>query len=204
MTLLDPGSASALIQVILIDVTLAGDNAIVVGIVAGSLEGRDRQRAIIAGVVFATALRIGLALVASRFLAIVGLTLAGGLLLLWVAWKMFREIAGEHRQVSAVAAAPPVASPGSMRSVMLRIVVADVSMSVDNVLAVAGTAREHVWVLVAGLGLSVALMGIASTLVARLLGRWPWIVWIGLAIITYVAVSMIFDGWREVGAHLSG
>jgi len=204
MSLLDPGSASALIQVILIDVTLAGDNAIVVGIVAGSLDGRERQRAIVAGVVIATALRIALALVASRFLAIIGLTLAGGLLLLWVAWKMFREIAGVHRPAASSPAKDAPRLPVSMTSVMLRIVLADVSMSVDNVLAVAGTARAHLWVLMAGLGLSVALMGIASTLVARLLRRWPWIVWLGLAIITYVALSMIYDGWREVGTRLAG
>jgi YjbE family integral membrane protein len=200
---------SAFVQVVVIDITLAGDNAIVVGMVAAGLAPRDRRRAIMIGIVIATVLRIIFAIMASEFLAIIGLTLAGGLLLLWVAWKMLREILGERRQATALAdgAAMVADVAGGARKTMtqalIQIVVADVSMSLDNVLAVAGTARFHIWVLVAGLGLSVALMGAASTLVARLLQRYHWIVWLGFGIVSYVALSMIFDGWREVHAHLA-
>jgi YjbE family integral membrane protein len=196
---------SAFIQVVVIDLTLAGDNAIVVGMAAAGLAACDRRRAIMIGIVIATGLRIVFAIMASEFLAIIGLTLAGGVLLLWVAWKMLREILGERQTVAALAdgAVAAVRSRKSMRQALLQIVVADVSMSLDNVLAVAGTARFHLWVLVAGLGLSVALMGAASTLVARLLQRFQWIVWVGFGIVSYVALSMILDGWREVHAHLA-
>ena len=206
---IDFSQFSAFIQVVVIDITLAGDNAIVVGMAAAGLAPEERRRAILIGIVIATLLRIVFAVMASKFLAIIGLTLAGGLLLLWVAWKMLREILGE-RQAAAAFAGRAAAVSGSaagsrksMRKALLLIVVADVSMSVDNVLAVAGTARFHLWVLIAGLALSVALMGAASTLVARLLQRFQWIVWIGFGIVTYVAFSMILDGWREVHAHLS-
>jgi YjbE family integral membrane protein len=205
----DYAEFSAFIQVVVIDLTLAGDNAIVVGIAAAGLAASDRRRAIMIGIVIATALRIAFAVMATEFLAIIGLTLAGGVLLLWVAWKMLREILGQHGAAFTLAegAAVVAGAAGGVRKTMgqalLQIVVADVSMSLDNVLAVAGTARFHVWVLVAGLGLSVALMGAASTLVARLLQRFPWIVWVGFGIVSYVAVSMIFDGWREVHAHLA-
>ncbi|HVJ52249.1 MAG TPA: YjbE family putative metal transport protein [Aliidongia sp.] len=204
---IDLAQLSAFVQVVLIDITLAGDNAIVVGMAAAGLQAADRRRAILMGIAIATVLRIGFALAATEFLAVIGLTLAGGLLLLWVAWKMLREIIQERRLAhcgdKACAAAATVA-PKSMRQALIQIVVADVSMSLDNVLAVAGTARFHVWVLVAGLALSVALMGAASTLVTRLLHRYPWIIWLGLGIVTYVAMAMIYDGWREVHAHLAG
>ena len=201
----DYSQFSAFIQVVVIDITLAGDNAIVVGMAAAGLAACDRRRAIIIGIVIATGLRILFAVMASEFLAIIGLTLAGGVLLLWVAWKMLREILGERQTVAALAdgAAIVAGSRKSMRLALLQIVVADVSMSLDNVLAVAGTARFHIWVLVAGLALSVALMGAASTLVAKLLQRFQWIVWLGFGIVSYVALSMIFDGWREVHAHLA-
>jgi len=201
----DYSQFSAFIQVVVIDITLAGDNAIVVGMAAAGLAACDRRRAIIIGIVIATGLRILFAVMASEFLAIIGLTLAGGVLLLWVAWKMLREILGERQTVAALAdgAAIVAGSRKSMRLALLQIVVADVSMSLDNVLAVAGTARFHIWVLVAGLALSVALMGAASTLVAKLLQRYQWIVWLGFGIVSYVALSMIFDGWREVHAHLA-
>ena len=195
----DYAQFSAFIQVVVIDLTLAGDNAIVVGMAAAGLAACDRRRAIMLGIVIATGLRI----------AIIGLTLAGGVLLLWVAWKMLREILGQHAAAmnltggAAVVAGAAGGPRKSLGQALVQIVVADVSMSLDNVLAVAGTARFHVWVLVAGLGLSVALMGAASTLVARLLQRYQWIVWLGFGIITYVSVSMIYDGWREVHAHLA-
>ena len=205
----DFSELSAFIQVVVIDITLAGDNAIVVGMAAAGLAACDRRRAIMIGIVIATGLRILFAVMASEFLQVIGLTLAGGVLLLWVAWKMLREIIGERQaaaafagRTAAVAGAPGTPRKG-MGTALLQIVVADVSMSLDNVLAVAGTARFHVWVLVAGLALSVALMGAASTLVARLLQRYHWIVWLGFGIVTYVAMSMIYDGWREVHAHLA-
>jgi YjbE family integral membrane protein len=205
---IDFSQFSAFIQVVVIDITLAGDNAIVVGMAAAGLAPSDRRRAILVGIVIATLLRIVFAVMASEFLAIIGLTLAGGMLLLWVAWKMLREILGARQAALAFAgrtarAAGPIQHK-SMGQALVQIVVADVSMSLDNVLAVAGTARFHIWVLVAGLGLSVALMGAASTLVARLLQRFSWIVWLGFGIVTYVAVSMICGGLREVHAHLTG
>ena len=204
----DFSELSAFIQVVVIDITLAGDNAIVVGMAAAGLAACDRRRAIMIGIVIATGLRIVFAVMASEFLQVIGLTLAGGVLLLWVAWKMLREIIGERQAAAAflgrtaVVAGAPGAPRKGMGTALLQIVVADVSMSLDNVLAVAGTARFHVWVLV-GLTLSVALMGAASTLVVRLLQRHPWIVWLGFGIVTYVATSMIYDGWREVHAHLA-
>lgn len=197
---IDFSQITALVQVVLIDITLAGDNAIVVGLAAAGLAPHQRGRAIFAGISIATLLRIGLALVASRLLAIIGLTLAGGILLLWVAWKMLREIMSK-RAVAAGSDAPGH-KPKTVGQAMLQIVLADVSMSVDNVLAVAGTAREHLLVLVSGLTLSVALMGVASSLVTSLLHRLPWLVWIGLAIITYVALNMIYDGWHQVSVQL--
>ena len=201
----DYSQFSSFIQVVVIDITLAGDNAIVVGMAAAGLAACDRRRAIMIGIVIATGLRILFAVMASEFLAIIGLTLAGGVLLLWVAWKMLREILGERQTVAALAdgAAIVAGSRKSMGQALLQIVVADVSMSLDNVLAVAGTARFHIWILVTGLALSVALMGAASTLVAKLLQRFQWIVWLGFGIVSYVALSMIFDGWREVHAHLA-
>jgi len=205
----DYSQFSAFIQVVVIDLTLAGDNAIVVGMAAAGLAACDRRRAIMIGIVIATVLRIVFAVMASEFLQVIGLTLAGGVLLLWVAWKMLREMLGQHQ--AALAGGParvagvacPARKSKSMRQALVQIVVADVSMSLDNVLAVAGTARFHVWVLVAGLCLSVALMGAASTLVAKLLQRYQWIIWLGFGIVTYVACAMILDGWREVHAHLA-
>jgi len=203
----DYSQFSAFIQVVVIDLTLAGDNAIVVGMAAAGLAACDRRRAILIGIIIATVLRILFAVLASEFLKVIGLTLAGGVLLLWVAWKMLREMLGQHQ--AALAGGPArvagAACPArkSMGQALVQIVVADVSMSLDNVLAVAGTARFHVWILVAGLALSVALMGLASTLVAKLLQRHQWIIWLGFGIVTYVACSMILDGWREVHAHLA-
>jgi YjbE family integral membrane protein len=196
---IDLAALSALLQVVLIDITLAGDNAIVVGMAAAGLPKHQRGKAILLGILVATVLRILFALVTVQLLMIIGLTLAGGLLLLWVAWKMFREATGKGL------CGPdgcPEAPTKTLGQALIQIVIADISMSLDNVLAVAGTARDHLWVLVAGLTLSVGLMGAASQLVARMIGRFPWIVWIGLGIITYVAASMIWQGWHEVRPYM--
>jgi YjbE family integral membrane protein len=185
-----------LLQILLIDLVLAGDNAVVIGLAVNGLPAHQRRIAILAGIGGATVVRIGFALVALQMLALIGLTLAGGVLLLWVVWKAAREI--WHRDAHA-AAAPPA---GRLRTAIMRIIVADISMSLDNVLAVAGAARGHKWLLVVGLVVSVALMGLAASVVARLLARLPWLAWVGLAIVFYVAVSMIYQGGLQVMGHL--
>jgi YjbE family integral membrane protein len=198
--ILGVGALSAFFSVVIIDVVLAGDNAIVVGMAAANLEKQQRRRAIFWGIVAATLMRIGLALIAVDLLTIVGLTLAGGLLLLWVAWKLYRDL--NSRSDKPTHDAKP--APYTFRQALVRIVLADVSMSLDNVLAVAATARDHIWVLVAGLTLSVALMGVASEFTGRLIARYRWVAWIGLAIVTMVALRMIYEGWTEVAIRLSG
>jgi YjbE family integral membrane protein len=193
---------SALLSVVIIDVVLAGDNAVVVGMAAAGLPARQQRRVIALGIAAATVLRILFAYYTAKLLEIIGLTLAGGVLLLWVAWKMFRELRETRRAERAVPAAGAcggAAVPAkSTKRALFRIVLADVSMSLDNVLAVAGTARDHFWVLAFGLVLSVALMGVASTFIARLLDRHFWISWIGLLIITFVALRLIWEGSTEV------
>ncbi len=200
---------SALLAVVLIDLALSGDNAIIIGLAVAGLPPKQRNRAIIVGIGLATALRILLALVAVRLLAIIGLTLAGGFLLLWVVWKMFRETQRSHRTnesvgVAAVAgeAGPAPAPTKSFRQALIAIVVADTSMALDNVLAVAGAAHEHAWVLILGLLLSIALMGVASAFVARLLERYHWLAYVGIAVVGFVAVDMIWRGTQEVRALL--
>jgi len=194
----------ALFTVILIDLVLAGDNAIVVGMAAAGLDRDLRRKAVILGIAAAALLRIVFAVFTTQLLAIIGLTLAGGILLLWVCWKLWRELRQGHGQeigaeVAATAGASAAsAGPKTFRQALTQIVIADVSMSLDNVLAVAGSARQHVWVLVVGLALSVALMGIAATVIAGILKRFPWISYVGLAIIAYVAVTMIVHGSTEV------
>ncbi len=183
---------TALAQVLVIDLALAGDNAIVVGIAVAGLPAHQQKRAILFGIGGATVIRILLGAVTLQLLAIIGLMLAGGLLLLWVVWKMFRELRATPH------AATDIAPTKTLRQAMVQIVVADLSMSLDNVLAVAGAARDSLWVLVVGLVLSVALMGLAAGLVARLLERYRWIAWIGLAIVFFVAIRMIWDGSHEV------
>jgi YjbE family integral membrane protein len=188
---------SALVQVLLIDIVLAGDNAVVVGLAAAGVAPEQRNRVIFWGIAAAVVLRIAFALIAVHLLAIVGLTLAGGILLLWVCWKMYREIrSGAHEEVDADALEG--GKHKSFGQAVIQIVVADLSMSLDNVLAVAGAAREHPSVLVLGLLISVALMGAAATLIARLLARYRWIAWIGLLVIVYVAIEMIWRGGGEV------
>jgi YjbE family integral membrane protein len=193
-------AALVFVQVVFIDLVLAGDNAIVVGMAAASLPAAHRRRAIMVGIGAATVLRIALALVATLLLDLIGLKLAGGLLLLWVCWKLFGEMRAQpvaaHADGTLAGAGRPPQKPFS-RAVW-QIVAADLSMSVDNVLAVAGAAEKHPLVLVFGLALSVVLMGVAANYIARLLGRWRWIGYVGLAVITLVALNMIYRGGIEV------
>jgi YjbE family integral membrane protein len=183
---------AALAQVILIDVTLAGDNAVVVGMAVAGLPAHQKQPAIILGILGATVIRIALGAVALQLLEIIGLLLAGGLLLLWVCWRMFREL---HRSHARPAEASRTKTLGAS---LTQIIVADLSMSLDNVLAVAGAAHGSTWVLAVGLLLSVVLMGIAANLLARLLERLRWIAWVGLLIVLYVAGTMIWHGAFDV------
>ncbi|MBV9862360.1 MAG: YjbE family putative metal transport protein [Alphaproteobacteria bacterium] len=197
---------SALLSVVIIDVVLAGDNAIVVGMAASGLAPERRRRVILLGIAAATVLRIVFASVTVQLLAVIGLTLAGGVLLLWVSWKMYRDLRLTHIAVEGGGGLCGRAG-GRLKSTaqaLTQIVLADLSMSLDNVLAIAGTtARSPFWILVVGLVLSVALMGIASTYIARLLERHFWISWVGLGIITFVALRMIWDGSTEVLQHTS-
>ena len=187
----------ALLQIVIIDVVLAGDNAVVVGMAAARLPAAQRRKVIFWGVIGAVVLRIAFAIVATQLLAIVGLTLAGGILLLWVCWKMYREVV---RPKPAPGAKP--SDKAGFWNALTQIIVADVSMSLDNVLAVAGAAREHPAALVFGLGLSIVMMGVAASLIARLLERHRWITYIGLAVILYVAGDMIYRGFLEVRPYL--
>ncbi|MBO1077433.1 TerC family protein [Roseomonas haemaphysalidis] len=196
----------ALGQVLLIDLVLAGDNAIVVGMAAAGLPADQRRKAIFWGIAAATIMRIGFAAITTQLLAIVGLTLAGGVLLLWVCYKMFRELQRGHQPEMSEAelAAQAPGERKTLKGAIIQILVADVSMSLDNVLAVAGAAKEHLWVLVVGLGISVVLMGVAATFIARLLERHRWIAWVGLLVILYVAVQMMWTGGGEVLPYLTG
>jgi len=193
----------ALAQVIMVDLVLAGDNAVVVGMVAASLPKEQRPRVIMIGIVAATLMRVAFALVTVQLLQILGLLLAGGLLLLWVCWKLWREIEERRRERKAEAAGTDLEAreprrPKRLGEAVFQIVLADISMSLDNVLAVAGIAREHTWVLVVGLALSIAFMAVAATVIARLLHRHHWIAYVGLAVIFYVSLSMIVEGTFEL------
>ena len=193
----------ALVSVLVIDLVLAGDNAVVVGMAAAGLPHEMRQKAILFGIATAALLRIVLALFATRILDVIGVVLIGGFLLLWVCWKLWRELHADRRRAETAAAEALAGNGGSLskpktfRQALLQIVVADVSMSLDNVLAVAGTARHHLTVLVIGLTVSVALMGIAATMIAGALRRYPWISYLGLALIAWVALTMIWNGGWE-------
>jgi YjbE family integral membrane protein len=192
----------ALLQIIVIDVVLAGDNAIVVGMAASRVAPELRARVIFWGIAGAVLLRIGFAAITVQLLAIVGLTLAGGILLLWVCWKMYRELRHVPHAASAGAAVSGSdAHAGGQLGfwgAIAQIVVADVSMSLDNVLAVAGAAKGHTGVLIIGLAIAVVLMAVAASFIAKLLARYPWITWVGLAIVFYVAVEMMWRGSLEV------
>ncbi len=199
----------ALAQIIMIDVVLAGDNAIVVGLAASRVSPELRARVIFWGIAGAVVLRIGFAAITTQLLAIVGLTLAGGLLLLWVCWKMYREVVSAGpvgHSLGAAATADPMGQTDQARTMSFwaalgQIIVADVSMSLDNVLAVAGAAKGNTWILVVGLAIAVVMMAIAANFIARLLARYSWITWIGLAVILYVAAEMIWTGGHEVACR---
>ena len=201
----DPGTLAAFGEVLMIDLVLAGDNAIVVGALAAGLPADQRKKVILIGIGAALVLRIGFALIVTQLLQVIGLILAGGLLLLWVAWKMYRELSHKDESPGCDEISGDersgVRPAKSFASAAWAVALADVSMSLDNVLAVAGAAREHPWVLAAGLVLSVALMGLAANLIAKYIDRYRWIAWIGLAVILWVAGKMIYDGFidHEVG-----
>jgi YjbE family integral membrane protein len=203
-----PGALAVLLQVILIDAVLAGDNAIVVGSLAAGLPPAQRKQVIAIGIAAALVLRILFALLVTQLMQVVGLVLAGGLLLLFVAWRMYRDLAPERPVVidadpegpgpedfTAVTGPPPAKS---FAAAAWSVALADVSMSLDNVLAVAGAAREHPEVMIIGLVVSVALMGVAANVIAKYIERYRWIAWVGLAVIVYVALKMIWEGLNEV------
>ncbi|NJS37919.1 MAG: TerC family protein [Rhodobacteraceae bacterium] len=207
---------TALMQVIGIDLVLAGDNAIVIGLAAAGLPKELRAKAILVGIIAATVMRIGFALVTTQLLEITGLLLAGGVLLLWVCWKMWRELSTSH--VAEDAAVEALANADlnadgtiaggapkkTFAQAATQIVIADVSMSLDNVLAVAGAAHGHPTVLIVGLVLSIALMGLAASFIANLLNKYRWIAYVGLLIILYVALKMMWEGWHEVEPLVMG
>ena len=204
MEFFSAGSFGAFLQVIAIDLVLAGDNAVVIGMAAMGLPSGMRRKAILIGIGAATVLRIVFALIATQLLAFTGLLLAGGFLLLWVCFKMWQELRGhDHGAEAAQAlhAADAVVRPGARKTLgqaVMQIVIADVSMSLDNVLAVAGAAQRHFEALVFGLALSVVLMGVASSVIAKLLNHFRWIAWVGLAVILYVAVHMVYGGLDQL------
>lgn len=206
---------TALGQVLMIDLVLAGDNAVAVGLAAAALAPEQRKKAILIGLAAAVVLRIGFALITVQLLAIIGLLLAGGILLLWVCWKMWRELREQatHDQAEAEAeletalsahhgGGPAPEALGIKRktfaAALIQIMIADVTMSLDNVLAVAGAAHEHPWIMVFGLVLSIALMGVAATFIAKMLTKHRWIGYVGLVVVIYVALHMIWDGARSV------
>jgi YjbE family integral membrane protein len=210
MEIFTAAGLTALLQVIAIDLVLAGDNAVVIGLAAAGLPKEQRNKAILIGIVAATVLRIGFASITVQLLEIIGLLLVGGLLLLWVSWKMWRELRTSHAEAHAAQEAladqdldasgtiAEGAPRKTLRQAATQIIIADVSMSLDNVLAVAGAARDHPTVLIIGLVLSIALMGFAASFIARLLDRYRWIAYIGLLIILYVALDMIYRGSQEI------
>lgn len=211
-----PEAMTALLQVIMIDLVLAGDNAIVIGLAAAGLPKEQRGKAILIGIIAATVLRIGFAAATTQLLQVVGLLFAGGVLLLWVCWKMWRELRQNHAQETQAIEAlsesdvdrdgmvAGKAPRKTLTQAAWQIIIADVSMSLDNVLAVAGAARDHPNVLIFGLVLSVALMGIAASFIANLLQKHRWIAYVGLVIILYVAAEMIYRGSLELWPYLAG
>jgi YjbE family integral membrane protein len=189
---------TALVSVVLIDIVLAGDNAVVVGTAAAGLPAHQQRKVIMIGAALALLARVAFALIATQLLAIIGLLLAGGLLLLWVAWKIWRDLrSGGHEAAEALAEAS-TGAPKTMGSAIAQVAVADISMSLDNVLAVAGAAREHPWIMIFGLLLSIALMAVAAQMIARLIDRHRWIAYVGLVIVLFVAFKMIYEGGIEV------
>ncbi|MBL0373120.1 YjbE family putative metal transport protein [Rhizobium sp. KVB221] len=210
---IDYAALAAFGQVIMIDLVLAADNAIVIGLAAAGLAPVLRRKAILIGILAATLLRIVFAIGTTWLMQIIGLILIGGLLLLWVSWKMYRELTVKEQDIVNAEEAlsdTDVNADGTvggkngtktLRQAVIQIIVADISMSLDNVLAVAGAAKDHLGALVFGLGLSVVLMGVASAWIAKLLHRYRWIAWVGLVIILYVAIKMIYEGADQVLGH---
>lgn len=200
--LITPQAFAVFLEILAIDIVLAGDNAIVVGALAAGLPAAQRRKVILIGVLAALVLRIAFALIVTQLLQIVGLVLAGGLLLLWVGWRMYREL--RHKQESAGSAEiagderSGLKPARSFASAAWGVALADVSMSLDNVLAVAGAAKDHPQVLVFGLILSVVLMGLAANFIARYIDRYQWIAWVGLLVILWVAIKMIWEGIHHV------
>jgi len=201
-SLISASAVAAFLEILFIDIVLAGDNAIVVGALAAGLPADQRKKVILIGVIAALVLRIGFALVVSQLLKVVGLVLAGGILLLWVAWRMYREL--KHKDESPGSEEVVGDEHSGMRPARTfagaawGVALADVSMSLDNVLAVAGAARDHPWVLVFGLVLSVLLMGVAANFIANYIERYRWIGWIGLLVILWVALKMVYEGAAHV------
>ena len=203
----------------LINIVLSGDNAIVVGMAAAAAPAEIRQKIIFWGIAGAVILRLMLAVVAVYLLTVVGVLLAGGILLLWVCWKMYRDLRQPRQEhIGAELASEgdaPDAEPGelgtesgtgpqkTLNAAIWQILIADVSMSLDNVLAVAGSARDHPYILAFGLLISIALMAVAATYIARLLDRYHWLGWIGLLAILWVAVKMVWEGAHQVGTALT-
>ena len=214
--LLTAGAVAAFFQVVMIDLALAGDNAVAVGMAAAGLPPAQRRKAIVLGLAGAVVMLISFALVTTQLLKVVGLLLAGGLLLLWVCWKMWRDLREQGREESAegeaalesatgvaIGGSPKgQAKPKTLRQALIQILLADLAMSLDNVLAVAGAAREHPYVLIAGLMLSITLTGLAASWIAKLLHRFRWIGYVGLVIVVYVALHMIWEGHHQVIAGL--
>jgi len=214
--LVSAGAVAAFFQVVFIDLALAGDNAVAVGMAAAGLPVGQRRKAIVLGMGAAVVMLVSFALITTQLLKMVGLLLAGGFLLLWVCWKMWRDLRAQGREDCAegeaaledatgvmIGGAPSHAPrPKTLPQALLQILLADLAMSLDNVLAVAGAAREHPWVLIAGLLLSITLTAVAATWIAKLLHRYRWIGYIGLAIVVYVALHMIWDGTRSVAVDL--
>ena len=195
---------SAFVQVVIIDLVLAGDNAVVVALAAAGLPEHHRRMVIVTGIALAAVLRVAFALATVQLLKVTGLLFVGGLLLLWIAWKLGTELRAASPAPSrdGGGAAEP-ARKKTIRQAMMQIVIADASMSLDNVLGVAAVARDHPVILVIGLALSVAFMGFAASLIARLLDRHRWIGWVGVVIIVWVGVVMVYEGGREVLELLS-
>ncbi len=207
ISMLFSGSASAWLafgQVLMIDIVLAGDNAIVIGALAAGLPADQRKKVILIGIIAALVLRIGFALVVTQLMQVVGLIFAGGLLLLWVAWKMYRELIATHDDPDTPGNEASGLRPAkSFAAAAWAVAVADVSMSLDNVLGVAGAARDHPGILIIGLIFAVALMGIAANIIAQYIERYRWIAWIGLAVILWVAGTMIYDGYIDPRVGIS-
>jgi YjbE family integral membrane protein len=206
-SMITPAAIAAFFEILAIDIVLAGDNAIVVGALAAGLPTDERRKVIAIGVLAALVLRIAFALLVTQLLQIVGLVLAGGILLLWVAWRMYRELRheGESKGSDEIAGDEHsgLRSARSFAGAAWGVALADVSMSLDNVLAVAGAAKDHPWVLVFGLILSVILMGVAANFIARYVERYRWIAWVGLLVILWVALKMIWEGAHHVAPYIA-